>query len=201
MTLRGTTFLGLGPRLSVAIAKDFKFVGRLCLDFAQTGDMGWGTKYERLTSPAELERWLSLSPLQLSRVRLASEDLLRARMLRQAIWRVAEAIIAGRAPRIVDIRLINGSARQPNLVRELDSNATSMRWHHPTADAAFATIAQDAVVLFGDPAQRARLRRCENQGCRVIFYDDSRPGLRRWCASNRCGDRIRARMYRDRKRS
>jgi hypothetical protein len=25
--------------------------------------------------------------------------------------------------------------------------------------------------------------------------------LRRWCASNRCGDRIRARMYRDRKRS
>jgi hypothetical protein len=25
--------------------------------------------------------------------------------------------------------------------------------------------------------------------------------LRRWCASNRCGDRMRARMYRDRKRS
>lgn len=200
MTLIEPTFL-VPARLSVAIAKDFKFVGRLCLDFAQTGDMGWGTKYERLTSPSELERWLSLSPLQLSKVRVASEDLQRAKMLRRAIWRVAEAILADTAPRIVDIRLINGSACQPNLVRELDGNANSMRWRHPTAAAAFATIAQDAVVLFGDLAQRARLRRCEHPRCRVIFYDDSRPGLRRWCASNRCGDRIRARMYRDRKRS
>src|SRR2546421_12767776 len=80
--------------LSLAIAKDFKFVGRLCLDFAQTGDMGWGTKYERLTSRSELQRWLLLSPLQLSRVRVASEDLRRAKMLRRAIWRVAEAVLA-----------------------------------------------------------------------------------------------------------
>jgi predicted RNA-binding Zn ribbon-like protein len=185
----------------VAIAKDFKFIGRLCLDFAQTGDMGWGTKYERLTSPAELQRWFSLSSLQLSRVRVASEDLQRAKMLRRAIWRVAEAALDGTTPRALDVRLINGSACQPNLVRELDSNATAMRWRWPTAAAAFATIAQDAVVLFGDSVQRARLRRCEHPHCRVIFYDDSRPGLRRWCASNRCGDRTRARMYRDRKRS
>ena len=192
-------FLSRG--LWVAIAKDFKFVGRLCLDFAQTGDMGWGTKYERLTSPSELQRWLSLSPLQLPEVRVASEDLRSAKRLRRAIWRVAEAVLADTAPRTLDIRLINGSACQPNLVRELDGKANSMRWRHPTAAAAFATIAQDAVVLFGDSAQRARLRRCEHPRCRVIFYDDSRPGLRRWCASNRCGDRMRARMYRDRKRS
>jgi predicted RNA-binding Zn ribbon-like protein len=185
----------------VAIAKDFRFVGRLCLDFAQTGDMGWGTKYERLTSPAELQRWLSLSPLQLSRVKVVSEDLPGAKLLRRAIWRVAEAILADTAPRIVDIRLINGRACQSNLVRELDTNANSMHWSHPTAAAAFATIAQDAVVLFGDLAQRTRLRRCEHPHCRIIFYDDSRPGLRRWCAANRCGDRTRARMYRERKRS
>lgn len=199
MTQVGTTFRGRG--LSVTIAKDFRFVGRLCLDFAQTGDMGWGTKYERLTSPLELRRWLSLSPLQLSRVRFTSGDLRRAKMLRRAIWRVAEAVLADTAPRAFDIRLINGNACQPNLVRELAGKANSMRWHRPTATAAFATIAQDAVILFGDPAQRARLRRCEHPRCRVIFYDDSRPGLRRWCASNRCGDRIRAHTYRARKRS
>jgi len=76
-----------------------------------------------------------------------------------------------------------------------------MHWRQPTAAAAFATIAQDAVLLFGDLAQRSRLRRCGHPRCRIIFYDDSRPGLRRWCASNRCGDRTRARMYRDRKRA
>jgi predicted RNA-binding Zn ribbon-like protein len=185
----------------VAIAKDFRFIGRLCLDFAQTGDMGWGTRYERLTSPSELQRWLSLCPLQLSRVRVRPEDLEQAWTLRGAIWSVAEAVLTDTPPRTPDVRLINGTASQPNLARELDAKATSMSWRRPTAAAALATIAQDAVVLFGDPVQRARLHRCENPRCRVIFYDDSRPGLRRWCASNRCGDRVRARAYRDRKRS
>ena len=88
-----------------------------------------------------------------------------------------------------------------SLVRALGSDGESIHWHHPTVAAALATIAQDAVALFGDPTQRARLRRCENSTCRVIFYDDSRPGSRRWCAPNRCGDRIRARAYRQRARA
>jgi predicted RNA-binding Zn ribbon-like protein len=188
-------------RGQVAIAKDFGFIGRLCLDFAQTGDMGWGHRYERLTVPSELQRWLSLSPLILPRVKISKEDLQRAKLLRGAIWRVAEALLAGATPRPSDIHLINRTAGQPNLVKELEPEAKSMRWRHPTAAGALGTIAQDAVVLFGDPIQRARLRRCENSPCRVIFYDDSRPGLRRWCASNRCGDRVRARHFRQRMKS
>src|SRR6185503_14887917 len=92
----------------MARAKDFKFFGRLCLDFAQTGDMGWGTRYERLTSPSELQRWLSMSPLQLPSVRVTSEDLPRAKILRRAIWRVAEAVLADTVPRPADVRVING---------------------------------------------------------------------------------------------
>src|SRR5207237_1406413 len=105
---RNNIFLRRG--LSVTIAKDFRFIGRLCLDFAQTGDMGWGTKYERLTSAAELQRWLSLSPLQLPKVRVSSEDLRSAKMLRRAIWRVSESLLADTVPRTVDIRLINRNA-------------------------------------------------------------------------------------------
>ena len=190
-----------GRGLSMAMRKDFGFVGRLCLDFAQTGDMGWGHRYERLTVPTELQRWFSLSPLLLPGLKISDEDLRRAKLLRSAIWRVAEALLAGAAPRPVDIRLINRTACQPNLVRELDREAKSMRWRHPTAAAALATVAQDAVVLFGDPVQRLRLRRCENPVCRVVFYDDSRPGMRRWCSSKRCGDRIRTRLFRRRMKS
>ena len=184
----------------MAIAKDFGFIGRLSLDFAQTGDMGWGERYERLTSASELQRWFSLSPLRLS-LRVTSEDVDRAKMLRGAIWRVAQALVADNSPRAADVRLINQIASEPNLRRQLDTRATKVIWHRPTSKAAFATIAEDAVLLFGDPAQRARLRGCKDPGCRVIFYDDSRPGLRRWCASNRCGDRTRAQTYRARKKS
>jgi predicted RNA-binding Zn ribbon-like protein len=182
----------------MARAKDFSFIGRLCLDFAQTGDMGWGTRYERLTSPAELGRWLTLSPLHVSVATIADADLAQAIDLRAAIWRIAQALLAGGIPRVADIRRLNGEARRPPLVRALSADGASLRWHQPTVDAALATIAHDAVLLFGDAQQRARLRRCENAGCHVVFFDDSRPGARRWCAANRCGDRMRAREYRRR---
>ena len=185
----------------MAIAKDFVFFGRLCLDFAHTGDMGYGSRFERLTGPGELQRWLSLSPAELPKVRIRLQDLNRAKALRGAIWRIANAVLERRIPGTGDVRLMNAIACEPGLVRQLDAAAKSNRWHHPTMKAVLATIAQDAVVLFGDPKQRARMRRCENSKCKVVFYDDSRPGLRRWCAPNRCGDRIRARAYRERHRS
>lgn len=185
----------------MAIAHDFVFFGRLCLDFAHTGDMGFGGRFERLTSASELQRWLSLSPLKLPKMRIRRHDLARATALRGAIWRIANAIIDGEAPRSRDVRLLNAVACEPTLARTLDSTATSTRWHCPTGAAALATIARDAVQLLGDQRRRARIHRCENARCKAVFYDDSRPGRRRWCAPNRCGDRIRARTYRARHRS
>src|SRR5579885_1345178 len=164
----------------MAIRKDFGFIGRLCLDFAQTGDMGWGARYERLTTPAELRRWLALSPLGVTVARATRSDLERAIRLRGAIWRIAQAMLDGERPHIADIRRLNAEARRPPLVRTLSANARSLRWHRPGVAAALASIAQDAVMLIGDASQRARLKRCENSECRVVFYDDSRPGPRRW---------------------
>jgi predicted RNA-binding Zn ribbon-like protein len=185
----------------MAIAKDFGFLGRLCLDFAHTGDLGYGRRFERLTSTSELQRWLSLSPLALSQIRVEPADLLTAKRLRRAIWRIVVAIVDDKAPAAADVRVLNRLACQPGLVRALDANASSMHWRRPTLAAALATIAQDAIILFADPAQRKRIRRCRNSRCRVVFYDDSRPGRRLWCAPNRCGDRIRAQRYRERQRS
>jgi predicted RNA-binding Zn ribbon-like protein len=184
----------------MAISPDFGFVGRLCLDLTLTGDMGYGTRYERLISSAELQRWLSISQLRLANIQVGPEDVEDAKTLRGAIWRVVGAVLERVAPAPPDVRLINRVGREPALVRELNPRAESMRWYRPTTAAALATIAQDAVVLLGEPTQRARIRRCENPRCRIVFYDDSRPGLRRWCAPNRCGDRIRAKLYRERHR-
>lgn len=182
----------------MARAKDFSFVGRLCLDFAQTGDMGWGARYERLTSPSELGRWLTLCPLHVPVLSSTAADVEQAIGLRKAIWRVSQALLAGDKPRVADVRRLNVEACRSGLVRELTADGASTRWHRPNVAAAIATIAQDAVLLFGDSQQRARLRRCENSSCRVVFFDDSRPGARRWCFPNRCGDRVRAREYRRR---
>lgn len=185
----------------MAVHKDFAFVGRLCLDFAQTGDMGFGARYERLTSPSELARWMSLSELGLPNVRVTRADLRTAIRVRGVTWRMVTAAVDRTKASPADMRALNRIATKQALVRALDVGARSTSWYRPTVGQAIVTIAQDAVLLLGDGAQRKRLRRCANSGCQVLFYDDSRPGRRRWCFPNRCGDRVRARAYRERHRA
>src|SRR5262245_22329046 len=105
----------------MASAKDFVFFGRLCLDFARTGHMGFGSRFERLTSPGELQRWLSLSPVPLPKVQITPEDLRRAKALRGAIWRIANALLERTVPEPRDLRLLNAIACEPCLARRLDA--------------------------------------------------------------------------------
>lgn len=45
-------------------------------------------------------------------------------------------------------------------------------------------------------AERSRLRRCGNPGCRWIFVDRSRKGNRIWCETAVCGNRMRVGRHR-----
>jgi hypothetical protein len=69
--------------------------------------MGYGSRFERLTSPGELQRWLSLSPVKLPKVRIRLDDLHRAKALRGAIWRIANAVLERGIPGAGDVRLMN----------------------------------------------------------------------------------------------
>jgi predicted RNA-binding Zn ribbon-like protein len=45
-----------------------------------------------------------------------------------------------------------------------------------------------------------RLKMCSSDECEWVFFDRSKPGNRRWCSSDRCGNRQKTRDYRERKR-
>lgn len=45
-----------------------------------------------------------------------------------------------------------------------------------------------------------RLKMCASEECRWVFYDRSKPGTRRWCASALCGNRQKTRAYRERRK-
>jgi predicted RNA-binding Zn ribbon-like protein len=47
----------------------------------------------------------------------------------------------------------------------------------------------------------ARLRRCARPECRLVFYDTTRSGTRRWHAERPCGVRERQRRHRAGRRS
>jgi predicted RNA-binding Zn ribbon-like protein len=63
------------------------------------------------------------------------------------------------------------------------------------ATAALSTLARDAIDLFGGPLA-GRVRECAADNCGLLFVDTSRPGRRRWCSMERCGNRAKVRAYR-----
>jgi predicted RNA-binding Zn ribbon-like protein len=186
----------------------FRFLGRLSLDLAVTGGEGPYARFETLHDPGDLARWLAQCELAVSGVSASAADLAVAKRLRRAIWNGAEAVVEGATPAAADLAVINEAATLPPLVPSVDFSPSEgvkpslgRAWREPRVDQALSDVARDAIVLLSDPAQRARLRRCASPDCELIFYDSSRPGRRRWCSTERCGDRMRARAYRARHRA
>jgi predicted RNA-binding Zn ribbon-like protein len=177
----------------------WRFVGRLCLDFAMTGGRGEWARFERLRRPADLRDWFAEGPLRLRDVPVHAEALSAACELREAIQRVAFALLAREAPGAGPVATLNAFAAAPPLVRALDAATQTLTVVPPVrVETLLSELARDALDLAADPRARERVRQCESPDCALLFFDDSRPGKRRWCSPGRCGDRARARAYRAR---
>jgi predicted RNA-binding Zn ribbon-like protein len=73
-------------------------------------------------------------------------------------------------------------------------------WVAPiTAAQVLSTVARDAIDLFTGP-NAARIRQCAGPRCALVFVDTSRPGQRRWCSMERCGNMDKQRALRARRR-
>lgn len=178
----------------------WRFVGRLCLDFTMTGGRGDWAHYERFNAPGDLRDWFAQGPLRLADVAVDEDALRAAGDLREAIQRVAFALLANQSPAAEHVAILNGFAAAPPLARTLDPESLTMSITTPApVEALLSELARDALDLASDPHARGRVRQCESPDCQLLFLDDSRPGKRRWCSASRCGDRARARAYRARK--
>jgi predicted RNA-binding Zn ribbon-like protein len=167
--------------------------GSLSMAFAITGAPLDDTRFETLLSPADLALWASTT-VGAPKVEASATDLERAKALRSAIWRASDAVIDGLAPAPADRRVLNDAARRVPLRRQLSPDGEST-WYRPvSAVAVLSAVAGDAIDLLGGPRAR-RLKRCQGVNCSMPFVDTSRPGTRRWCSMERCGNRAKARLH------
>jgi predicted RNA-binding Zn ribbon-like protein len=171
--------------------------GRLCLDFVATVGERWRRSFERLRTPVDLGRWLLEASLVSAEPKVRPVELEDARVLREAIYRVAKHV-GGGSPDPRDVATINEWAAKPPLAPRLSADARSVTCtaERPVA-AALATIARDAVDLLSGPLAR-RIRECAAPDCALLFVDSSRPGQRRWCSMSACGNRMKTAAYRRR---
>ncbi|MFI7286678.1 CGNR zinc finger domain-containing protein [Streptomyces anulatus] len=178
--------------------------GALCLELLPTGGPGSLAYFEVLHEPADLVRWAAESRLpdgldggSGDGLAVSAGEVGDARVLRDALWRLAEGHVAGAPPGPDDLAILNDAAAHPPLAARLTSGGDREWAPGGTGAGLLSTVARDAVDLFTG-AFAHRIRTCGAHGCRLLFVDTSRPGRRRWCSMERCGNRHKVRAHRAR---
>jgi predicted RNA-binding Zn ribbon-like protein len=179
--------------------------GALCLELLLTGGPGPLARYEVLDTPAGLLDWVAACRLDPPGLRLppaGEDDLAAARRLRDAVLGLATARAHGRPLAAADLAVVNAAAAVPPLVVRMTESAGREWVPGASVVGLLSTVARDAVDLFTGPhAAAGRIRECGGPDCYLLFVDTSRPGRRRWCAMERCGNRHKVRAHRVRTRS
>lgn len=172
--------------------------GALFLEFLLTGGPDGLAVFDRLHEPDDLRRWIDACRLDLSGtdVTVSPADIGPARDLRDSLWRATRATIALAKVGAADREAVNRAAATPPLAAVW--TADGPRWQTPAdGSAVLSTLARDAIDVLAGPG-RDRVRECAADDCRLVFLDTSRPGGRRWCSMQRCGNRHKVRQHRTR---
>jgi predicted RNA-binding Zn ribbon-like protein len=184
--------------LSPSEARRFR-TGRACLDFCHTGGDGPLARFELINDADSLARWLGVvletDLLETGDIIADQDSLAAARRLRRAIWAAAHDLIAGRAIQDSSLRVINMAAAHQPCVPRLGPDGTVAFARPVPVEQVLSTLARDAIDLFGGPFA-GRIRVCEAADCGLLFVDQSRPGGRRWCSMQRCGNLAKIRRHR-----
>lgn len=169
--------------------------GAACLDLVFTGGEGSLAVFERLHTPEDWMAWLAEDSrgIELA-ARPGPAATARSHRLREVLRRLTWTIAHGQHLSEDLLEELNEQAAQPALAPRL---STSLRrtWHAPTLDQVTASLAREAVDLFANTPPD-RFHECAADDCALLFVDTSRPGRRRWCSMERCGNRAKVRQHR-----
>jgi predicted RNA-binding Zn ribbon-like protein len=177
---------------------DFRFdLGHVTLNFLATLGGRPGSRIERLAAPRDLSRWIAEAGLAAA-PSASREQLDDARELREAIRRVLDCAREGGDPSTSDLRLLNERARGPVPAPQIGPGFTRVSVGPDPVTGALAYVARESVE-FVTGSELARVRSCA--GCTLLFIDRSRPGTRRWCSMERCGNRDKTARYRHKRQT
>ncbi|MFI0134711.1 CGNR zinc finger domain-containing protein [Streptomyces luteogriseus] len=172
--------------------------GTLCLELTVTGGPGAFARWEVLHEPADLVTWAGRSRLPDGLdLTVTAAELERARTLRDAVFLLAADRAHGHPLPAAQLDVVNAAAAAPPLVARIAPDGTRAWAPGATGTQLLATVARDAIDLFTGP-HADRVRECGAHNCHLLFVDTSRPGRRRWCAMEHCGNREKVRAHRAR---
>lgn len=186
---------------------DFLFIGeRLAIDLLNTVIVIDGEVRDLLERPDDVARWgerIRQSAGATPAARVHQRELEELKTFREDLRRGLRAWIETHRPGRQLVALLNiRLSRDPEVLELQTVGDDLMAVHQSIAaprDRLYGAIARSAASLLveDDPG---RLRKCANPDCRLMFYDVSKAGRRRWCLMQTCGARAKVSAFRARRR-
>jgi predicted RNA-binding Zn ribbon-like protein len=165
--------------------------------FVNTVDLEEGT--EALSSAAGLADWLGEQQLGPGRFAVSEQDLRYAIELREALRAIllahnGDTEIPPEATRVLDRAAIRAELR----LRFRSDGTPAIEPGAAGVDGALGrllAIVHDAV----SQSHWTRLKACREHTCEWAFYDHTKNRSGAWCSMQSCGNRAKARAYRERR--
>jgi predicted RNA-binding Zn ribbon-like protein len=167
-------------------------------DFVNTNELDEADG-EHLLDPQALAAWLSERDLLPAAADVTEEDLARAVRVREAI----RSLLLANNGAPLDTRAIdalNEAAAESRLRVSFSPAGAELVPDRPDVPGALSRILAVAYTAMADESWE-RLKACRLDDCQWAFYDQSKNRSRTWCSMKVCGNRAKARAYRERQRS
>jgi predicted RNA-binding Zn ribbon-like protein len=166
--------------------------------FVNTLDVLPGT--EELRDPNTLRSWLVANGLMREDEAVDESDLKHAIAVREAM----RAVIGGNnGHRVypVEIATLNEAATVSRLRMRFGRDGTARL--EPEANGPVGAMGRLVAALYSAMQDEswARLKLCTDDNCRWVFFDRSKNHSSRWCSMDSCGNRAKARRFRQRRSS
>ena len=181
------------------MAKEREAPGELELvrGFVNTLDVEEGT--DELTTPDQLRSWLAGLGLLDPGDRLTESDLHRTLELREAL-RALLLANNGIEPPAAATATLDAAACAANLRARFSADGTAGLVPEAAGlDAALGRLLAAVYAAMADGSWR-RLKACRAQDCEWVFWDATKNRSGAWCDMGVCGNRAKARSYRERHR-
>jgi predicted RNA-binding Zn ribbon-like protein len=155
---------------------------------------------DELATGSEFEAWLRDRGLLGSGVHLEAQDHRDALDLREAL---RSFLLTAPADRLADAaagaRLNAAAARFPLALNISQARGVAFEPARRASASGLGNVLAELYRL-SETGKLDRLKLCDSDECRWMFYDHSKPANRRWCSSALCGNRQKTRDYRSRHR-
>jgi len=167
--------------------------------FVNTIDLELGD--EQLADPSALRLWLIERGLAEDGVQAHGGDLRRAIRLREALRAILLAHNLGVDPPAEAGTTLNQTAARARLRLTFDEHGRASL--EPDATGVDAALGRLLAIVDGAISEGTweRLKACREHSCEWAFYDHTKNRSGAWCTMAVCGNRSKARAYRERRAS